>query len=142
MGKESDHIHIIALTSSLGVPVRVEYMDRGGSDKCNHHDFPEDSKPLVTLLYRPGHYDILYSWWMWSCDNFSLMSVIVSAKIKHCMLYVFLAKNNQYIHLVNFNTCAWNVYHKWNSFIHVKYIFINYKKQIILYCHSRWKTKS
>ncbi|XP_060558518.1 ubiquitin thioesterase OTUB1-like [Ruditapes philippinarum] len=61
MGKESDHIHIIALTSSLGVPVRVEYMDRAGTDKCNSHHFPEDSTPLITLLYRPGHYDILYS---------------------------------------------------------------------------------
>lgn len=61
MGKESDHIHIIALTSSLGIPVRVEYMDRGGSSACNHHDFPEASQPMITLLYRPGHYDILYS---------------------------------------------------------------------------------
>jgi len=61
MGKESDHIHIIALTSSLGIPVRVIYMDRGSSSACNHHDFPEDSSPLITLLYRPGHYDILYS---------------------------------------------------------------------------------
>lgn len=61
MGKESDHIHIIALTTSLGVPVRVEYMDRAGTNVCNHHDFPEDSQPMITLLYRPGHYDILYS---------------------------------------------------------------------------------
>ncbi|KAL4238404.1 OTU domain [Mactra antiquata] len=61
MGKESDHIHIIALTSSLGVPVRVEYLDRAGTSTCNHHDFPEDSTPVITLLYRPGHYDILYS---------------------------------------------------------------------------------
>ncbi|KAH3712055.1 ubiquitin thioesterase OTUB1-like [Dreissena polymorpha] len=61
MGKESDHIHIIALTNVLGVPVRVEYMDRGDSLRCNQHVFPEDSTPLVTLLYRPGHYDILYT---------------------------------------------------------------------------------
>ena len=62
MGKESDHIQIIGLTSALGVPVRVEYMDRGEGDQCNHHHFPEDSNPVVTLLYRPGHYDILYTW--------------------------------------------------------------------------------
>ncbi|KAK3093572.1 hypothetical protein FSP39_017552 [Pinctada imbricata] len=61
MGKESDHIHIIALTNALGVPVRVEYMDRGEGDQCNHHDFPDGSKPGVILLYRPGHYDILYT---------------------------------------------------------------------------------
>ena len=61
MAKESDHIHIIALTSALGVRVRVEYMDRGMGPTCNHHDFPEDSRPQIHLLYRPGHYDILYS---------------------------------------------------------------------------------
>lgn len=61
MAKESDQIHIIALTDALGVCVRVVYMDRGGNQSVNHHDFPEDgSRPLVNLLYRPGHYDILY----------------------------------------------------------------------------------
>ncbi|XP_058942660.2 ubiquitin thioesterase OTUB1 [Pocillopora verrucosa] len=61
MAKESDQIHIIALTDALGVCVRVVYMDRGGNSSVNHHDFPEDgSQPLVNLLYRPGHYDILY----------------------------------------------------------------------------------
>lgn len=61
MAKESDHIHIIALTDALGVCVRVVYMDRGGDSSVNHHDFPEDgSRPLVFLLYRPGHYDVLY----------------------------------------------------------------------------------
>ncbi|XP_060063691.1 ubiquitin thioesterase OTUB1-like [Ylistrum balloti] len=61
MGKESDHLQVMALTSALGVAVRVVYMDRGDSSRCNHHDFPEDSVPSVYLLYRPGHYDILYS---------------------------------------------------------------------------------
>jgi len=57
MYKESDHIHISALTASLGIGVRVIYMDRGLGGQ---HDFPEDSTPNVYLLYRPGHYDILY----------------------------------------------------------------------------------
>lgn len=60
MGKESDHIHIIALTSCLGVPVRVVYMDRGEGENCTEHNFPEGSEPVVTMLYRPGHYDVLY----------------------------------------------------------------------------------
>lgn len=60
MGKESDHIHIIALSSALSVGVLVEYMDRAG-DTCNHHIFPEDGRPIINLLYRPGHYDILYN---------------------------------------------------------------------------------
>ena len=61
MGKESDHIHIIALNAYTQVPVRVEYMDRGNSS-LNHHDFPEGSHPYIHLLYKPGHYDILYKW--------------------------------------------------------------------------------
>ncbi|KAJ0974599.1 hypothetical protein J5N97_016564 [Dioscorea zingiberensis] len=83
MGEESDHVHIIALSDALGVPIRVVYLDRSscdtGSLSVNHHDFIPDldtqkeisqssgsdignfSKPFITLLYRPGHYDILYS---------------------------------------------------------------------------------
>lgn len=59
MGRESDHIHITALTASTKVPVKIEYMDRAGSG-TNAHSFPEDSNPNICLLYRPGHYDILY----------------------------------------------------------------------------------
>lgn len=81
MGEESDHVHITALSDALGVPIRVVYLDRSSCDSggvsVNHHDFipafggdvpnapPGDSseiiiKPFITLLYRPGHYDILY----------------------------------------------------------------------------------
>ncbi|XP_024376710.1 OVARIAN TUMOR DOMAIN-containing deubiquitinating enzyme 1 isoform X1 [Physcomitrium patens] len=70
MGEESDHVHIIALSDALGVPVRVVYLDQSGdmNDKpvtVNKHDFiPEGMNtavdPDVILLYRPGHYDILY----------------------------------------------------------------------------------
>uniref|UniRef100_A0A2H8TDF9 ubiquitinyl hydrolase 1 n=2 Tax=Melanaphis sacchari TaxID=742174 RepID=A0A2H8TDF9_9HEMI len=61
MFKESDHIHIIALSTALNVGVRVRYMDRGESSEAIAHDFPEGSPVCVHLLYRPGHYDILYS---------------------------------------------------------------------------------
>ncbi|XP_036444998.1 ubiquitin thioesterase OTUB1a [Colossoma macropomum] len=60
MSKESDHIHIIALAQALNVCILVEYMDRGEGGTVNHHIFPEDGDPKVFLLYRPGHYDILY----------------------------------------------------------------------------------
>ncbi|CAO2162582.1 unnamed protein product [Urochloa humidicola] len=80
MGEESDHVHIIALSDALGVPIRVMYLDRSSCDtgnlSVNHHDFipsanasegdaamvstPAAEKPYITLLYRPGHYDILY----------------------------------------------------------------------------------
>ncbi|CAB4401264.1 cysteine proteinase [Rhizophagus irregularis] len=69
MDQEADHIHVMALTKALKVPVEIAYMS--GSDameQVNFHEFyPDDEgskgtvtlKPLV-LLYRPGHYDILY----------------------------------------------------------------------------------
>ncbi|CAG7660278.1 unnamed protein product [Allacma fusca] len=59
MYKESDHIHITALTTALGVGVKVIYMDRGLGGQ---HEFPdpENIAPAIYLLYRPGHYDILY----------------------------------------------------------------------------------
>ena len=77
MYKESDHIHIIGkartvgksanvdqlspgLTAAAGIGVRVVYLDRGEGDSPIHHDFPEGTTPTLHLLYRPGHYDILY----------------------------------------------------------------------------------
>ncbi|KAM8898441.1 ubiquitin thioesterase OTUB1-like [Spinachia spinachia] len=60
MSKESDHIHIIALAQALDVSILVEYMDRGEGGTVNHHVFPEGGDPRIFLLYRPGHYDILY----------------------------------------------------------------------------------
>jgi len=62
MYRESDHIHIIGLTAAMGVSVRVVYLDRGDGSSPVHHDFPEvqGEEPALHLLYRPGHYDILY----------------------------------------------------------------------------------
>jgi len=64
MYKESDHIHIIALTDAFKVGTRIIYMDRCEGGKVTMHDFgmPDgsDESPRVHLLYRPGHYDILY----------------------------------------------------------------------------------
>ncbi|CAL9078648.1 unnamed protein product [Musa textilis] len=74
MGEDADHVHITALCDALGVPTRVECLDQSTSSSGDltptHHDFiPTQSSasdassppvPLVTLLYRPGHYDILY----------------------------------------------------------------------------------
>ncbi|KAK8916115.1 Ubiquitin thioesterase otubain-like [Platanthera zijinensis] len=70
MGEECDHVHIIALSDALGVAIRVVYLDRSSCDNgpvaVNHHDFipaasaDGSTEPFVTLLYRPGHYDILY----------------------------------------------------------------------------------
>jgi len=75
MGVESDHIHIVALQRALQVPIRVLYLDNSmgvavGSTPDSEsavtcHDFLPDerppSAPTVHILYRPGHYDILYA---------------------------------------------------------------------------------
>lgn len=60
MYRESDHIHIIALTAATGINIRILYLDRGSNKEASPHDFPEGSEPIIHLLYKPGHYDILY----------------------------------------------------------------------------------
>lgn len=60
VGKECGMVQVLALAESLGVKVEIEYLD-GRDSKTTKHTFgPEDSKTTLTLLYRPGHYDILY----------------------------------------------------------------------------------
>eukprot|EP00879_Flechtneria_rotunda_P017663 GHRR01018515.1.p1 GENE.GHRR01018515.1~~GHRR01018515.1.p1 ORF type:complete len:217 (+),score=63.12 GHRR01018515.1:1460-2110(+) len=75
MGEESDHIHAQALTDALQVPIRIMQLDSnryGGSAEASVVDMKpeglsqEEQTALgpakVHLLYRPGHYDILYPW--------------------------------------------------------------------------------
>ncbi|KAM6504038.1 Peptidase C65 Otubain domain containing protein [Amanita muscaria] len=59
-GKEADHVQITALCRILRLNVKVAYLD-GRSDTVDFVDFQNDStsKRFITLLYRPGHYDIL-----------------------------------------------------------------------------------
>jgi len=62
MFKESDIVHIHALSKAMGVIVRIVYLDRSVKDDISIHDFPEEtSSPNIHLLYRPGHYDLLYT---------------------------------------------------------------------------------
>ena len=77
MGEELDHVALTALTDALGVPLRVIYLDGGGAagaqqpgagpQEADRIDFLPDAAaargetaPRLTLLYRPGHYDLLY----------------------------------------------------------------------------------
>ena len=62
MYQESDNIHVSALVADSGVRIRIVYLDRGGDGlKTSVIDFPEPgSDPDIHLIYRPGHYDILY----------------------------------------------------------------------------------
>jgi ubiquitin thioesterase protein OTUB1 len=65
MGQECEQIQVLALAEAVGVGVRIEYLDgrqlQSDHNKLTHHHFgPEDACTHLTLLYRPGHYDILY----------------------------------------------------------------------------------
>lgn len=65
MSKDATHVHVTALTDVLHVPLRIVNVDISGTTEPNTHviyESPEGlpSVPCVTLLYRPGHYDIIY----------------------------------------------------------------------------------
>ncbi|CDW57167.1 ubiquitin thioesterase OTUB1 [Trichuris trichiura] len=60
MGRECDHVSILALISALDTPLQIEYMDQ--TTLGTHHNFntADGKPPILYFLYRPGHYDILY----------------------------------------------------------------------------------
>jgi ubiquitin thioesterase protein OTUB1 len=62
MWKDCDHLSIIALVNALKTSLRIEYMDRSQAPSGGwHHDFcADDSEPKLYMLFRPGHYDLLY----------------------------------------------------------------------------------
>jgi len=68
VGKECEQVQIMALMRALGVRVHIEYLDgrplpEGG--RLPFYVLPEGGGEeggegvVVTLLYRPGHYDVL-----------------------------------------------------------------------------------
>lgn len=65
MDEESDEIHIRALTDALEIPTRVYSLDSQPPVEILPTDYiPENQEKteiLVHLLYRPGHYDIIYT---------------------------------------------------------------------------------
>ena len=60
VGSEFEEPSIIALTNVMELPVKIEYFDLTPGAACNSHRFPEEGTTKAHLLYRPGHYDILY----------------------------------------------------------------------------------
>jgi ubiquitin thioesterase protein OTUB1 len=63
MGKECDQPQIAALTDALGVRVQIEYLDGStgaGEALQSYVCGPSDEQVGVYMLYRPGHYDVLY----------------------------------------------------------------------------------
>ncbi|KAF2433008.1 cysteine proteinase [Tothia fuscella] len=69
---EIEHVGMNALVDVLvkpaGIAVEILYLDRTPGDEVNtyrfdpvdHHNEPLPAPPTLRLLYRPGHYDILY----------------------------------------------------------------------------------
>ncbi|GAA5911351.1 OTU family ubiquitin thioesterase [Sporobolomyces salmoneus] len=81
VNREADHLQIVALSRALGAPLRIAYLDQSGlsgvggggegaeegGGQVNFIEFEEERAKedgIVSvegaLLYRPGHYDILY----------------------------------------------------------------------------------
>ena len=65
MGKECTMVQVLALAEYLQIPTKIEYLDghEFANHQLTHHWFgpPFDGTSIqVNLLYRPGHYDILY----------------------------------------------------------------------------------
>ncbi|KAG0368046.1 OTU domain, ubiquitin aldehyde binding [Mortierella sp. AD032] len=64
MGRESEEMMLIALTKATHISIEVAYLSGNQSaDEVNFLPFLPDTAiymPPLVLLYRPGHYDILY----------------------------------------------------------------------------------
>lgn len=65
MATEADQMQIIALSTYFGVPVNVVYLDQSVGETAAEHLFKEGGDGMssfepVHLLYRPGHYDLIY----------------------------------------------------------------------------------
>lgn len=64
MGRESEEMMLIALTKAMHIGIEVAYLSGNQSaDEVNFLPFLPDTAPYMpplVLLYRPGHYDILY----------------------------------------------------------------------------------
>jgi ubiquitin thioesterase protein OTUB1 len=69
---EADQIQIMGLFNAFDIPIRIFYVDNGPqevptvvslpetNDSTKEGIFETQDKYLIQLLYRPGHYDIIY----------------------------------------------------------------------------------
>lgn len=70
--REIEHLGIVALVNILlkpaGFVLEIAYLDRSPGSEVNTYRFPDEANgqdlatlgPMIYLLYRPDHYDILY----------------------------------------------------------------------------------
>lgn len=55
---ESDHVQILAVVNAFDIGVVIENL---GANKIDTMRFPEEMQNIfIHMLFRPGHYDILY----------------------------------------------------------------------------------
>ena len=59
LSTDADHLVIMALAEALHVNLIIAYLD-GHPGDLNYHEFGDVEGPHIALLYRPGHYDLLY----------------------------------------------------------------------------------
>ncbi|KAF8487187.1 cysteine proteinase [Russula ochroleuca] len=63
LGKEADHVQLTALSQALKVNLKIAYLDGRSQDgrvEFVSFNYASDGKETpLTLIYRPGHYDIL-----------------------------------------------------------------------------------
>eukprot|EP00056_Hartaetosiga_gracilis_P012842 m.206815 g.206815 ORF g.206815 m.206815 type:complete len:150 (+) comp13758_c0_seq4:330-779(+) len=59
-GVDCEQLQILALTQALNIGVSITYLDRSAGDEPHSHAMPEGAEEKVCVLYRPGHYDVLY----------------------------------------------------------------------------------
>ena len=61
MNKDADQLQVVATARILGVRLSIAYVDESDSEEANILEFGDPSSPLrVCMIYRPGHYDLLY----------------------------------------------------------------------------------
>ena len=61
MGCECEDVQIMALAEALQCQVFIEYLDGHSATQVTQHVFgPQTAIYKIHLLYRPGHYDVLY----------------------------------------------------------------------------------
>ncbi len=60
MFRECDQLQVVALARAIDVPIKIVYLDRSKGTPTIHVFGNIDSNPFVAMLYRPGHYDLIY----------------------------------------------------------------------------------
>eukprot|EP00823_Brevimastigomonas_motovehiculus_P001094 TRINITY_DN1162_c0_g1_i1.p1 TRINITY_DN1162_c0_g1~~TRINITY_DN1162_c0_g1_i1.p1 ORF type:complete len:341 (-),score=97.33 TRINITY_DN1162_c0_g1_i1:309-1331(-) len=58
--READNIQCQALAELMNVPIIIEYMDQSAKNITTYALPSKTATPVVHMLYRPGHYDLIY----------------------------------------------------------------------------------